>query len=132
MGSPLCSGIGLAARHVGDKHVATAQVANTGLVSLAYIQKISEKVGLGHGIIVPDGGNPPPFSMKQACEVWFCDGLLQVSLASDFMWNLNSREANASFGYDYVLRQCRLRGRIDTGAPGGWSCGVAHRRMHAC
>ena len=40
----------------------------------------------------------------------------QVSLASDFMWNLNSREANASFGYDYALRQCRLRGRIDTGA----------------
>lgn len=74
------SGIGLAARHAGDKHVATAQVANTGLVSLTYIQKISEK----------------------------------VSLASDFMWNLNSREANASFGYDYVLRQCRLRGRIDT------------------
>jgi hypothetical protein len=42
-------------------------------------------------------------------------GRSQVSLASDFMWNLNSREANASFGYDYVLRQCRLRGRIDTG-----------------
>lgn len=74
------SGVGLAARHVGDKHVATAQVANTGLVSLTYIQKISEK----------------------------------VSLASDFMWNLNSREASASFGYDYVLRQCRLRGRLDT------------------
>lgn len=42
--------------------------------------------------------------------------LKQVSLASDFMWNANSREASASFGYDYVLRQCRLRGRIDTGA----------------
>lgn len=42
--------------------------------------------------------------------------LTQVSLASDFMWNLNSREASASFGYDYILRQCRLRGRIDTGA----------------
>lgn len=40
----------------------------------------------------------------------------QVSLASDFVWNLNSTEASASFGYDYVLRQCRLRGRIDTGA----------------
>ncbi|PRW61086.1 mitochondrial import receptor subunit TOM40-1-like [Chlorella sorokiniana] len=74
------SGIGLAARHAGEKHIATAQVANTGLVSLTYIQKISEK----------------------------------VSLASDFMWNLNSREASASFGYDYILRQCRLRGRIDT------------------
>ncbi|KAI7846351.1 hypothetical protein COHA_000188 [Chlorella ohadii] len=59
------SGIGLAARHAGEKHIATAQVANTGLVSLTYIQKISEK-------------------------------------------------ASASFGYDYILRQCRLRGRIDT------------------
>lgn len=39
-----CSGIGLAARHAGEKHIATAQVANTGLVSLTYIQKISEKV----------------------------------------------------------------------------------------
>lgn len=43
--APARSGIGLAARHAGDKHVAAAQVANTGLVSLSYIQKISEKVG---------------------------------------------------------------------------------------
>lgn len=53
-------------------------------------------------------------------------GPSQVSLASDFMWNLNSREANASFGYDYVLRQCRLRGRIDTG--GEMRGGTASRR----
>ena len=38
----------------------------------------------------------------------------KVSLASDFMYNLNAREANASFGYDYMLRQSRLRGRVDT------------------
>lgn len=38
----------------------------------------------------------------------------KVSLASDFMWNWNTREATASVGYDYMLRQCRLRGRIDT------------------
>lgn len=37
-----------------------------------------------------------------------------MSLASDFMWNWNAREATASFGYDYMLRQCRLRGRIDS------------------
>jgi len=40
--------------------------------------------------------------------------VVQVSLASDFVWNLNSREATASFGYDYMLRQCRLRGKIDS------------------
>lgn len=79
---PTGAGVGLAARHATETSVATLQLANTGLVSLSYLQKVSDK----------------------------------VSLASDFMYNWNSREASASFGYDYVLRQCRLRGRIDTGA----------------
>ncbi|KAL6185538.1 hypothetical protein ACLB2K_041670 [Fragaria x ananassa] len=38
----------------------------------------------------------------------------KVSLASDFMYNYLSREATASLGYDYILRQCRLRGKIDS------------------
>lgn len=38
----------------------------------------------------------------------------KVSLASDFMYNHMSRDSTASVGYDYLLRQCRLRGRIDT------------------
>lgn len=74
------SGIGLAARYATDSSISTAQVANTGLISLSYLQKVNEK----------------------------------VSLVSDFMYNSNAREASASFGYDYVLRQCRLRGRLDT------------------
>ena len=41
-------------------------------------------------------------------------GAAQISLATDFMWNWNVREATASFGYDYQFRQGRLRGRIDT------------------
>jgi mitochondrial import receptor subunit TOM40 len=58
------SGIGLAARHATDTSVATAQVANTGLLSLSYLHRVSDK----------------------------------VALATDFMWNANSREASASFG----------------------------------
>lgn len=58
--------------------------------------------------------------------------LTQVSLASDFMWNLNSREASASFGYDYILRQCRLRGRIDTGALCGLAAALAQLRGWPC
>ena len=38
----------------------------------------------------------------------------KVSLAADLLWNWNAREAGAAFGYDYTLRQARLRGRIDT------------------
>ncbi|CAL8466952.1 g6488 [Coccomyxa elongata] len=80
LGQQRKSGAGFAARYANDAHVATAQVATTGLVSLTYLRRISEK----------------------------------VSLATEFLWNWNSREATAAFGYDYILRQCRLRGRIDT------------------
>ncbi|KAG0496119.1 hypothetical protein HPP92_000810 [Vanilla planifolia] len=38
----------------------------------------------------------------------------KVSLASDFMYNQMSKDVTASFGYDYILRQCRLRGKIDS------------------
>lgn len=31
--------------------------------------------------------------------------LMQVSLASDFMYNHLSKDVTASFGYDYILRQ---------------------------
>ncbi|KAG2588006.1 mitochondrial import receptor subunit TOM40-1-like [Panicum virgatum] len=38
----------------------------------------------------------------------------KVSLASDFMYNQMTKDVTASLGYDYILRQCRLRGKLDT------------------
>ncbi|URD85656.1 Mitochondrial import receptor subunit TOM40 [Musa troglodytarum] len=38
----------------------------------------------------------------------------KVSLASDFMYNHLTQDATSSFGYDYILRQCRLRGKQDS------------------
>ncbi|XP_066323125.1 mitochondrial import receptor subunit TOM40-1-like [Miscanthus floridulus] len=38
----------------------------------------------------------------------------KVSLASDFMYNQMTKNVTARFGYDYMLRQCRLRGKLDT------------------
>lgn len=40
------SGAGFAARHACAAHVATAQIATTGLLSLAYIHRVSDKVSL--------------------------------------------------------------------------------------
>uniref|UniRef100_A0A7S0V429 Mitochondrial import receptor subunit TOM40 n=1 Tax=Polytomella parva TaxID=51329 RepID=A0A7S0V429_9CHLO len=76
----LKSGVGLAARHVDAGNVATLQVATTGILSMQYTHRVTEK----------------------------------ISLASDLMWHFGSREATATIGYDAILRQCRLRGKVDT------------------
>lgn len=39
---------------------------------------------------------------------------MQVTLASEFFYNWSNREANATVGYDCILRQCRIRGKVDT------------------
>lgn len=74
------SGVGFAARYNTERMVATCQIASTGLVSMTYVRRISEK----------------------------------VSLAADFLYNNLTREAISTLGYDYLLRQCRLRGRMDS------------------
>ncbi|CAM6025603.1 hypothetical protein CY35_08G008700 [Sphagnum magellanicum] len=80
LGQQRKSGIGFAGRYNTDKAIATAQFASTGILSLTYVQRVSDK----------------------------------VSLASDFLYNWNTKEATTTVGYDYLLRQCRLRGRLDT------------------
>ncbi|KAL2634344.1 hypothetical protein R1flu_005823 [Riccia fluitans] len=40
------SGVGFAARYNTDKVIATGQIASTGMVSLTYVQRVSEKVSL--------------------------------------------------------------------------------------
>lgn len=74
------SGLGVAVRHSGDKHIAVAQLATTGILSLQYAHKVTDK----------------------------------VTLASDFLWHWSNRESTATVGYDCNLRQCRLRGKVDS------------------
>nr|QKY15283.1 mitochondrial import receptor subunit TOM40-1 (TOM40-1) [Polytomella parva] len=76
----LKSGVGFAARHATPSNVATLQVATTGILSMQYTHRVTEK----------------------------------ISLASDLMWHFASREATATIGYDCMLRQCRLRGKVDS------------------
>lgn len=56
------------------------QVATTGIMSLQYAHKVSEK----------------------------------ITLATDFLWHFATREVTATVGYDYIMRQCRIRGKADT------------------
>ncbi|CAD6270890.1 unnamed protein product [Miscanthus lutarioriparius] len=74
---------------IGIMEVGTAQIATTGMVALSYVQKVSEKLR-------------------------YISNCVQVSLASDFMYSSVTKDVTATFGYDYMLRQCRLRGKLDT------------------
>jgi hypothetical protein len=40
LGHQLKSGVGFAARHTGDKHIATLQLATTGIVSAQYAHRV--------------------------------------------------------------------------------------------
>ena len=44
LGQQRKSGTGFAARHQGELHVATCQLATTGLINATYIHKVNEKV----------------------------------------------------------------------------------------
>jgi mitochondrial import receptor subunit TOM40 len=44
LGGQLRSGLGLALRHTGDKHIATVQLASTGILSAQYAHKVTDKV----------------------------------------------------------------------------------------
>lgn len=69
LGQQRKSGTGFAGRFTGDAFVATAQVATTGLVSLTYVQRISEKVRFS----LPRG------SARPACiRISWCDFEEQV------------------------------------------------------
>ncbi len=46
LGQQRKSGTGFAARHQGEQHVATCQLATTGLINATYIHKVNEKVTL--------------------------------------------------------------------------------------
>lgn len=91
LASQMKSGVGLALRHTGDKHIAVCQLATTGIANLQYAHKVSDK----------------------------------IMMVSDLLWQFNSREATATIGYDCILRQARLQGRIDTN--GGVSCFITER-----
>ncbi|XP_077226428.1 mitochondrial import receptor subunit TOM40-1-like [Tasmannia lanceolata] len=51
----------------------------------------------------------------------------KVSLATDLLYNHMTRDITTSVGYDYILRQCRLRGKFDSN---GCVAAYLEERLH--
>ncbi|KAJ9565202.1 hypothetical protein OSB04_001168 [Centaurea solstitialis] len=108
------------------------QLGNGGLLGASYIQSVTPRLSLG-GEVFWAGQHRKSgtgFAARYNTDKMVASGQIastgmlalsyvqkvseKVSLASDLMYNYMSRDVTASFGYDYILRQCRLRGKIDS------------------
>jgi len=55
----LRSGVGVTLRHQGEKHIATMQASNTGILSAQYAHKVTDKVSPEHPPAPCTGTNAP-------------------------------------------------------------------------
>lgn len=116
----------------GSDYRTQFQIGNGGLLGASYIQSVTPHLSLG-GEVFWAGQHRKSglgYAARYNTDKMVTSGQIastgmvalsyvqkvseKVSLATDLMYNYMSREATASFGYDYMLRQCRLRGKIDS------------------
>nr|XP_043610248.1 mitochondrial import receptor subunit TOM40-1-like [Erigeron canadensis] len=116
----------------GTDYRAQLQLGNGGLIGASYIQSVTPHLSLG-GEVFWAGQHRKSglgYAARYNTDKMVATGQIastgmvalsyvqkvteKVSLASDFMYNYMSKDVTASCGYDYILRQCRLRGRIDS------------------
>ncbi|KAL9378775.1 hypothetical protein Peur_030110 [Populus x canadensis] len=116
----------------GKDYRSQLQLGNGALFGASYIQSVTPHLSLGAEVFwagqhrksgVGYAGRYETDKMVAAGQV-ASTGLMalsyvqkvseKVSLATDFMYNYLSRDVTVSAGYDYALRQARLRGKIDS------------------
>ncbi|CAG7877017.1 unnamed protein product [Brassica rapa] len=118
--------------YMGSDYRAQLQFGNSALIGANYIQSVTPRLSLGGEVFWAGGPRKSGIGYAARYETdkmvasgqVASTGLLlmnyvqkvsdKVSLATDFMYNVFSREAVASVGYDYMLRQARVRGKIDS------------------
>ncbi|KAF3602791.1 hypothetical protein F2Q69_00037828 [Brassica cretica] len=118
--------------YMGKDYRAQLQLGNSALVGATYIQSVTPRLSLGGEVFwagVPRksgigyAARYETDQMAASAQVASTGNVVmnyvqkiseKVSLATDFVYNYFSRDVVASVGYDYILRQSRVRGKIDS------------------
>ncbi|XP_010466172.1 PREDICTED: mitochondrial import receptor subunit TOM40-1 [Camelina sativa] len=118
--------------YMGSDYRAQLQLGNSALIGATYIQSVTNRLSLGGEVFwagVPRksgigyAARYESDKMVATAQVASTGAVVmnyvqkiseKVSLATDFMFNYFSRDVTASVGYDYILRQARVRGKIDS------------------
>eukprot|EP01026_Neomeris_dumetosa_P081794 TRINITY_DN924_c0_g1_i1.p1 TRINITY_DN924_c0_g1~~TRINITY_DN924_c0_g1_i1.p1 ORF type:complete len:336 (-),score=44.69 TRINITY_DN924_c0_g1_i1:514-1521(-) len=114
-------------------------------IELNYVQSVTDKLAIGGEVFYLGANQRSGFSLalrhsdnNHATAVQLATtGLLvasysgrvneQLALASELVYNWNAREATTQVGYDYLMRHCRLKGRVDSN---GTICAFLEERMN--
>ncbi|AEE76317.1 unnamed protein product [Arabidopsis thaliana] len=118
--------------YMGSDYRAQLQLGQSALIGATYIQSVTNHLSLGGEIFwagVPRKSGIG-YAARYETDKMVASGQVastgavvmnyvqkisdKVSLATDFMYNYFSRDVTASVGYDYMLRQARVRGKIDS------------------
>ncbi|XP_041993198.1 mitochondrial import receptor subunit TOM40-1-like [Salvia splendens] len=116
----------------GSDYRTQFQVGNGALLGASYIQSVTRNLSLG-GEVFWAGQHRKSgigYAARYNTDKMVASGQVastgmvalsyvqkvsdKVSLATDLMYNYMSGDVTSSVGYDYILRQCRLRGKIDS------------------
>ncbi|KAL1192620.1 putative mitochondrial import receptor subunit TOM40-2 [Cardamine amara subsp. amara] len=116
----------------GSDYRTQVQLGNGSLFSANYIQHVTPHLSLGGEVfwIGEQRRSGVGYAARYETDKMIASGQVassglaimnyvqkvseKVSLATDFMYNFLSRDVTTSVGYDIILRQCRLRGKIDS------------------
>ncbi|KFK35932.1 hypothetical protein AALP_AA4G055300 [Arabis alpina] len=107
------------------------QLGNGLYVTANYIQHVTPKLSLGSDIAWSREHlkSAVGFGARYETDKWVASGQLnpnvgvlnyvqkiseKISFAADFLYTFASRDVVTSVGYDYILRQCRIRGKVDS------------------
>ncbi|KAL8232969.1 hypothetical protein R6Q57_002747 [Mikania cordata] len=113
----------------GTDYRTQLQLGNGGLLGASYIQSVTPHLSLGGEAFWAGQHRKSGLGLCHAIQHrqigqiastrMVVLGYVQkvsekVSLATDLIYNYMSRDITTNFGYDYILRQSRLRGKIDS------------------
>ncbi|KAF8068474.1 hypothetical protein N665_1149s0011 [Sinapis alba] len=118
--------------YMGKDYRAQLQLGNSALIGATYIQSVTPRLSMGGEVFwagVPRksgigyAARYETDQMVASAQVASTGAVVmnyvqkiseKVSLATDFVYNYFSRDVVASVGYDYILRQSRVRGKVDS------------------
>uniref|UniRef100_K3XS98 Uncharacterized protein n=1 Tax=Setaria italica TaxID=4555 RepID=K3XS98_SETIT len=94
------------------------QIGNNAFYGANYIQSVTKNLSLGTEAFWLGQQRKSGVGVvaRYDTKKWVATGQIATTgmVALSYVQKVSEKDVTATFGYDYILRQCRLRGKLDT------------------